>query len=248
MNNTDNNNLQTVCANGTVADVILAHPEVRPLLEKIGIDYCCGGKKPFAQAVHDAGLKLQDVMAQCAKIKAEAAVGEKATDWSRAGLAMLVDHILSLHHVFTRQQLPRITSLLARVQNAHAEAHGALLNELADVYAGLKAELEPHLDMEEQALFPAIRSLDEAANAGRPQDAAQHSDVVTGIARLEREHDSAGLVLARMRELSAGYAAPADACQSFLAMYEAMETLERDLHEHIHLENNILFPKASALK
>ena len=167
MDNQNRNNLQTVCTSGTVADVVLAHPEVRTLLEKIGIDYCCGGKKPFAQAVRDAGLELQDVMAQCSKIKTEALVSEKATDWSRVGLAKLIDHILSKHHVFTRQQLPRITSLLARVQKAHAEAHGALLTELGNVYAGLNAELEPHLDMEEQSLFPAIRSLDEAANTGR---------------------------------------------------------------------------------
>ena len=233
-------------ADGTVADLVLAHPALRPLLDRLGIDYCCGGKKPFAQAVRDAGHDLQTVMANCRRTLQASAGAPVATDWNRASVTELADHILATHHAFTRSQLARIDGLLARVQRAHAAAHGALLEQVREIFDALRAELESHLAKEEQVLFPAIQAID-GYLAGRNARPAIHCGrVAYPIRQMEAEHDSAGAALARLRALTGGYQAPADACATFQALYEALTALEADLHEHIHLENNILFPRSIA--
>ena len=167
-----------------------------------------------------------------------------AADWPRASVTELADHIISTHHTFTRAKLARIDELLARVQRAHAAAHGALLEQVRGIFDGLRAELEPHLDKEEQVLFPAIRAID-GYLAGRNAWPVIHcGSLVNPIRQMEAEHDSAGAALARLRELTSSYQAPDDACPTFHALYEALPALESDLHEHIHLENNILFPRS----
>ena len=231
-------------ADGTVADLVLAHPALRPLLERLGIDYCCGGRKPFAQAVRDAGHDLKSVMDACQRTVQASASTPAATDWTRATVTALADHILATHHVFTRSQLERIDGLLVRVQRAHAAAHGAMLGEVRDIFDALRAELESHLAKEEQILFPAIQAID-GYLAGRNARPDIHCGrVAYPIRQMEVEHDTAGAALARLRSLTGGYQAPADACATFQALYEALPALEDDLHEHIHLENNILFPRS----
>ena len=231
-------------ADGTVADLVLAHPTLRPLLDRLGIDYCCGGKKPFAQAVRDAGHDLKTVMDNCRRTLQASAGAPAATDWGRATVTELADHILATHHAFTRSQITRIDGLLARVQRAHAAAHGALLEQVREIFDALRAELESHLAKEEQVLFPAIQAID-GYLAGRNARPAIHCGrVAYPIRQMEAEHDSAGAALARLRALTGGYQAPADACATFQALYEALPALEADLHEHIHLENNILFPRS----
>ena len=231
-------------ADGTVADLVLAHPALRPLLERLGIDYCCGGRKPFAQAVRDAGHDLKSVMDACQRTVQASASTPAATDWTRATVTALADHILATHHVFTRSQLERIDGLLVRVQRAHAAAHGAMLGEVREIFDALRAELESHLAKEEQILFPAIQAID-GYLAGRNARPDIHCGrVAYPIRQMEVEHDAAGAALARLRSLTGGYQAPADACATFQALYEALPALEDDLHEHIHLENNILFPRS----
>ena len=231
-------------ANGTVADLVLAHPALRPLLDRLGIDYCCGGKKPFAQAVRAAGHDLQTVIDNCHRTLRASAGAPAATDWARASVTELAGHILSTHHAFTRAQLTRIDGLLARVQRAHATVHGDLLEQVRNIFDALRAELESHLAKEEQILFPAIQAID-GYLAGRNARPAIHCGrVAYPIRQMEAEHDSAGAALARLRALTGGYQAPADACATFQALYEALPALEADLHEHIHLENNILFPRS----
>jgi regulator of cell morphogenesis and NO signaling len=231
-------------ADGTVADLVLAHPALRPLLERLGIDYCCGGRKPFAQAVRDAGHDLKSVMDACQRTVQASASTPAATDWTRATVTALADHILATHHVFTRSQLERIDGLLVRVQRAHAAAHGAMLGEVREIFDALRAELESHLAKEEQILFPAIQAID-GYLAGRNARPDIHCGrVAYPIRQMEVEHDAAGAALARLRSLTGGDQAPADACATFQALYEALPALEDDLHEHIHLENNILFPRS----
>ena len=231
-------------ADGTVADLVLAHPALRPVLERLGIDYCCGGRKPFAQAVLDAGHDLPTVLGVCRRTLQAPSGASTAADWPRASVTELADHIISTHHTFTRAKLARIDELLARVQRAHAAAHGALLEQVRGIFDGLRAELEPHLDKEEQVLFPAIRAID-GYLAGRNAWPVIHcGSLVNPIRQMEAEHDSAGAALARLRELTSSYQAPDDACPTFHALYEALPALESDLHEHIHLENNILFPRS----
>lgn len=230
----------------TVAQIVLHHPRLRVCLEQLGIDYCCGGKKPLADAVQDAGLDLGTVLADLEQQRLQPSEASTETDWTQAPLSVLADHILDTHHVFTRTQLTRIDTLLAKVQRAHRAQHGLMLDTLRDAFDALRAELESHLEKEELILFPAIQAID-GFLAGRNARPVVHcGSIANPINQMEHEHDGAGALLATMRRITADYTLPEDACQTFSALYEALEALEADLHEHIHLENNILFPASLA--
>ncbi|NLL82896.1 MAG: iron-sulfur cluster repair di-iron protein [Lentisphaerae bacterium] len=234
--------MKKTCTEGTVADVVVQYPELRPLLERLGIDYCCGGKVPFAEAAAKAGHKLEDVLLECSRIRSEATAGKINRDWSKATVTELAQHILDTHHVFTKAQLPRVNDLLSRIQRAHGESHGAELTKIRQVFDLLRDELDSHLEKEEQILFPAILAIDGfiAGRNGRP--AIHCGKIAYPIQQMEHEHDNAGDCLKQLRILTNDYQAPPDTCPTYVATFEALAELEADLHEHIHLENNILFP------
>ncbi len=228
----------------TLGELVTRYPHMRVRLEQLGLDYCCGGKRTLAEAVSAAGLDLKATVSDLEKSLVPDQSAEAATDWSAVPLTVLADHILEKHHAFTKSQLARIDALLAKVQSAHRANHGSMLDALRVAFDPLKAELEAHLMKEEQILFPAIKGID-GFMAGRNSRPAVHcGSVAYPIQQMEHEHDSAGDVLVKMRTLTGGYRLPADACQTFKALYEALAALEADLHEHIHLENNILFPSS----
>jgi regulator of cell morphogenesis and NO signaling len=158
-----------------------------------------------------------------------------------SGMSMteLADHIEQTHHAYLRSELPRLTRLVDKVTSVHGEAH-AWLEDVRTVFAGLVAELEPHMMKEEQILFPMIRDI-ESGGSG----ASHCGSIENPIRVMEHEHDNAGQALERLRELTNGFVAPDGACNSFRAMLDGMETLEADLHQHIHKENNVLFVRAA---
>jgi len=226
----------------TLGELVTYYPRLRTRLEQMGIDYCCGGKRSLAEACRQAGLDPEATMADLEKIRAQDPSAAAATDWSAVTLSDLAGHILDTHHVFTRTQMARIGMLLDKVQNAHSARHGDMLGALRSAFELLKADLETHLMKEEKILFPAIRGID-GFMAGRNARPEVHcGSVFHPIRQMEHEHDAAGALLAKMRGLTGNYRLPDDACQTFKALYEALAALESDLHEHIHLENNILFP------
>lgn len=229
--------------NITVGDLIVRHPQLRQSLEKLGIDYCCGGKKPLADAAEVAGLQWG--MVEAALTEALTAPQQADTrDWNAAPLGELADHILDRHHTFMWEQLPRIDGLLAKVEKAHGEYHGEMLAQLRRRYSTLRSELEAHLTKEEQILFPLIKQTEVYVNGGGAKPVSHCGTVENPIRQMELEHDDAGSELAAMRKLTDNYQLPPDACQTFAALYGGLAAMEADLHEHIHLENNILFPKS----
>ncbi len=229
--------------NITVGDLVVRHPQLRQSLEKLGIDYCCGGKKPLAIAAEEAGLRWDAVEAALTEVLETQPVSA-ATDWNSASLTVLTDHILDKHHVFTKAQLLRLNELLRKVQHAHGDKHGEQLDELRQLFDGLDAEISAHLLKEEQILFPAIKGIDAFVSGAGPRPEIHCGTVENPIRQMMLEHDHAGDVLAEIRKVTNDYQLPADACQTFAALYEGLQALESDLHEHIHLENNILFPKS----
>jgi regulator of cell morphogenesis and NO signaling len=140
--------------------------------------------------------------------------------------------------------LPRLDGLLAKVQKAHSSMHSDMLGQLRHAYDSLRTELEAHLMKEEQILFPLIKETEAFVHGGGAKPVSHCGSVANPIRQMEREHDDAGNELAIMRKLTGGYQLPIDACQTFAALYEGLAAMEADLHEHIHLENNILFPKS----
>lgn len=229
----------------TLAELVTQRPGRSAVFERYGIDYCCGGRRPLAEACAAHGVDAQEVIAALEAADAADAgrPAEAERDWSRAPLGELIDHIVGVHHAYLAGTLPRVAELMQKVHEAHGARHPELA-ECREVLAGLRAELELHMQKEERMLFPAIRGLAEGGRPGRvPFDSVQQP-----IRVMEHEHDSAGAALARLRELTGQYAVPENACSTWRALLDVLPRLEEDLHVHIHEENNILFPRAIELE
>jgi regulator of cell morphogenesis and NO signaling len=234
----------------TVRELVLERPETRRVLERYGIDYCCGGGQRLGAAIEGASAERREVLDALERaVQSAAEPGASAEpDWLAMSLTDMADHIERLHHAYLRREMPRVEELLARVRRAHAQNHGPMLGELTLTFTGLRSEIEMHLMKEEQVLFPYLRAL-EASAMGRAELPTLHCVTVQNpVAQMRREHEQAGAALAAMREMTDGYRVPDDGCESFRALYEGLADMEADLHEHIHLENNILFPRAIELE
>lgn len=245
--NGNKENEMTISATKTVRDLAVELPGATRVFEKLGIDYCCGGGKSLADACASAKQPLESVMDSLQKAIAESQRASTMTDWAQARLAALITHIIEKHHAYTREELQRLEPLLAKVCKVHGQNHPELL-QIQRLFGGLEQELTMHMMKEEQILFPYIVQMEEAVERGRPAPVSPFGTVQNPIRMMMMEHDSAGDALKQMRDLSGGFTAPADGCISYQTLYRALLDLEADLHQHIHLENNILFPRAERME
>ncbi|MDI1240741.1 MAG: iron-sulfur cluster repair di-iron protein [bacterium] len=230
--------------NRTVGQQAAAHPASKRVFEKLGIDYCCGGGTSLGEACTQHGIEF-DELAQMLNSEESRSVGARAADLDFPGmsLAALSDHIVREHHVFTRDENERITKLLEKVCSVHGDNHPDLF-EIQKIFGRMRLELENHMLKEERMLFPYISLMESSIRFGQPVPPAPFGSTQNPIKVMLGEHDVAAEQLREMRRLSGDFTLPADACTSYRTLYQAMEGLEKDLHEHIHLENNLLFPKA----
>jgi regulator of cell morphogenesis and NO signaling len=227
----------------TVREIALENPASVRVFEALGIDYCCGGQRSLSEACARAEVDVEKTLALLAAAGRDEIPGE----WTTRPLSEIIAHIVAHHHGFVRRETPRIAGLLAKVNAKHGAQHSEL-SQVENQFISIAQELAMHMLKEEQMLFPHIEGLERAAQTGAPAPVAFFGSVTRPIATMIAEHDDAGAILSRLRELTNGYSAPADACPSFVALYGALEDFERDLHRHIHLENNILFPRAAELE
>jgi regulator of cell morphogenesis and NO signaling len=222
--------------NSTVGNWVAQHPNTSRVFESYEIDYCCGGERSLEEACRERQLDAQLVLKELDR----AAGGGQAPaeDWLHASLADLCDHIEQTHHAYLRRELPRLTEMIS-----HADSHPEL-HDVQRAFAGLRAELEPHMFKEEHVLFPAIRLLERAeASPSFP-----FGTVANPIRMMEHEHDNAGDALTHIRQLTDGYSVPEGACNTYRVMLDGLHELETDMHQHVHKENNILFPRALKLE
>jgi len=233
-----------IAGHTTVKDIVVQHPETRVVLEELGIDYCCGGKASLAQAAQQAGVSVDRVLANLDEALHAEEGGVAVEDWNTASATQLADHIERTHHVFMKEQLPRLAGLLDKTLQAHGQRHGEMLKPLKHTFVSLKTDIEMHLGKEEQILFPLIRQMDAYQQGQGPVPEVHCGTVTNPIGQMEFEHDQAGQFLAQIRTITSDFQLPEDACETFRALYDGLRDVEADLHEHIHLENNILFPKA----
>jgi regulator of cell morphogenesis and NO signaling len=216
------------------------------VLESHGLDYCCQGRASLEAACRALNLDPAALLREIEE--AEAARPEPGVDWTTAPVRDLVQHIINTHHAYLRHELPALEARLHKVVQAHRERHGGMLLELARTFLGLKAELEAHLAKEEEVLFPVAISYEESLARGESLEPVMFGTVQNPIRCMETEHEHAGAALARIRQLTNGFTPPPDACVTFRSLYAGLAELERDLHLHIHLENNILFPRTIQLE
>lgn len=230
----------------TVREIALEMPAATRVFEEFKIDYCCGGGRMLTEACRHAGVSPAIVLQQLEEVSGFADAGQG--DWLKtATLGELVDHIEQKHHVFTKNELAQLPPLIEKVARVHGEQHPELLG-LQDVFRALGNDLTTHLLKEETILFPYIREIEVIHHNGLTGSPPVFGTVRNPVRMMMTEHDAAGELLRQMRELAADYTLPAGACPSFTGLFHRLTELERDLHEHIHLENNLLFPRAIELE
>lgn len=236
----------TIATTKTVGEIAAETPNATREFEKLGIDYCCGGSRTLGDACTAAKIPVDEVLARLEKSASVASTGD-SRDWQNQPLADLIAHITSTHHVFVREECPRSEALASKVVGVHGKNHPELL-QVQQIFSVLSEELSVHLMKEEQVLFPYIVRLEESFVAGEAAPPAMFGTVVNPVRMMMQEHDGAGEALRTLRSVTHDYAVPADACISYRTLYQALQGFEADLHQHIHLENNILFPRAVAME
>ncbi|HYW69760.1 MAG TPA: iron-sulfur cluster repair di-iron protein [Pyrinomonadaceae bacterium] len=229
----------------TVREVAVALPNATRVFEKTKIDYCCGGDQLLGSACAKAGVDLQTLEKMLATTVEPAPTA--ALEFQSMSAAELIQYILEKHHVYTREEMDRLEALVEKVVAAHGGNHPELL-DMRDLLQQLCAELKGHMFKEEQILFPFLVELEQCVSQERPTPFAPFGAVSNPIQMMMSEHDNAGDILRELRKLSGDYKTPADACMSYQTFYESLAAFELDLHQHIHLENNLLFPKAMKIE
>jgi regulator of cell morphogenesis and NO signaling len=225
-----------------VGQLVAQRPARACILEAHGIDYCCGGKATLEEACRKKGIRPEDVLEKL--IAADQKEAPNEFDWTTAKLKELVDHIVTEYHQPLRQELARVVQLVEKVARVHGDNHPEMV-QVKDVFNRFKAQLELHMQKEEMILFPGIVSME---TTGSPQVFGCGGGIEHPIDVMSQEHDEAGEALCEMRQLTNDYTPPQDACSSFKVLLYSLMQIESEMHQHVHKENNILFPRALALQ
>lgn len=222
-----------------VGQLVVERPSRARVFQQFQIDFCCGGGIQLSTACERKSIDPQVVLAELL-LADEVANADTEPDWATERLSVLVDNILMTHHAYLRKALPNLGAMAEKVYRVHGDNHPELLN-LLEVFSALYAELDSHMYKEENILFPAVKQIE--LGAMPPQAAAQ---LFGPISVMEAEHESAGRALEELRRITNNFTPPDGACNTYRGLFAGLEELERDLHWHIHKENNILFPRALA--
>jgi len=222
-------------------EIALSNPAARQILEDAGLDYCCGGGKSLHEACLHADVPTEEILNRLRENSKHVSPDE--ANWALAPLSDLTRHIRDRHHRYVREAIGQIQPLLDKVEAKHGKSH----SEIADVrrlFAEVAREMIMHMQKEEQILFPYIDALERANIVHGSVEPPFFQTVRNPIHAMMKEHDAAGELVKQIRNASLEYAIPADACTSYKALYQDLREFEADLHQHVHLENNILFPRS----
>ncbi|AFM41603.1 iron-sulfur cluster repair di-iron protein [Desulfosporosinus acidiphilus SJ4] len=224
-------------ANQKIGTIVSAFPGAADLFKKYKIDFCCGGDRLLLQAIQDQNLNEIEILSQLNQMYEEARNKETVIkDWTREPSEDLIDHIVNTHHAYLQLELPKISELTTKILRVHGVNHPELV-KVHKLFHELKTELDQHLIKEEVIEFPLIKEYVRTTN---PETLTK---VMEAIGELETEHEGAGRILKELRKITNDYHVPDDACNSFGLTYHKFQDLESDIFQHIHLENNILFPR-----
>jgi len=226
----------------TVGEFVAEDYRTAAVFEKHGVDFCCGGKVSLSQACRDKGIELDKILADI-KAARETPLDENH-HYSAWELSFLADYIINIHHSYLWKNLPQLVSYTAKVARVHGANHPEVI-EIASIFERLATDMDSHLREEEEVLFPAVRNVEETQKTGTAPDAKDMETIRVSLEKLIREHNEAGEAIHAIRHLSNDYALPSDACNTYMVAYQKLGEFEEDLHKHVHLENNILFPKAA---
>jgi regulator of cell morphogenesis and NO signaling len=231
----------TITSETPVRDIATSIPDAIPMLERLGVDYCCGGQHTLREACSKHNIAVERVLDDLDQFQKQKGQGIAESHWLHAPLKDLAEYIISKHHVYTREHLSLIDGLMAKVEQSHGAQHPEVF-QLGKQLAVFGSELRHHTTCEEENLFPYIAAI--GTREIRELPAPAKGSLSMPINHMTADHDQTGEELRTLRKLTNQYTPPADACPTWRALYRAIEELEADLHQHIHLENNILFPRA----
>lgn len=225
--------------NKSIAELVTEDFKRASIFKKYGIDFCCGGKKKLEQVCEQKALDSETIINELKALDSS----EKTEDWNSWSLEKLADYIVTKHHAYVNEQMPIIHAFLSKVSKVHGHAYPEVVGSL-QLFESLMRELEGHMMKEESILFPYIKELASGKNIITPP----FGSVQNPIRMMELEHDEAGDIMKHIAKNTENYTPPPSACNTFKAAYHQLHEFEKDLHQHIHLENNILFPKAIELE
>ena len=231
--------------NKTVGEIVKLDFRAADIFSSYGIDFCCGGKISVANACADSGCDESKVINELEALQYQ--TGSGAHDFDSWSIDFLADYIIHTHHQYVSKAIPQILPLAQKVAEVHGSNHSEVVL-INDLFQQLANELLMHMQKEEMVLFPYIKKLVVAESSGGCADGSCFGSIASPISVMEQEHETAGIILKQLYRLSDGYTAPEDACNTFRVLYGKLKEFEDDLHRHIHLENNILFPKAIELE
>ncbi|MFZ3577275.1 iron-sulfur cluster repair di-iron protein [Virgibacillus sp. DJP39] len=218
-------------------DMVVKFPMASQVLKKYKIDFCCGGDRPIGEACDKKNLNKEEIVNEINDLyTSTAALHDSHVNWTEESYNNLIDYVVNTHHAYLNQILPELSGFVTKVYRVHGNNQPEL-SEIFSLFHKLKSELEHHLIQEETTIFPKIQAYEQEKNK------TLLPDLVKSIEVLESEHEDAGNILSQLREITNDYELPQGACKTYQLTYLKLEELESDIFNHVHLENNILFPR-----
>jgi regulator of cell morphogenesis and NO signaling len=228
----------------TIGEIVADDFRAARVFEKYRIDFCCGGKVALSAACREKGIDPDVILREIEAVKGEP--GERSPNYGAWDLSFLADYIVNTHHTWLNENMGRIAAYARKIAEVHGPHHPEVI-EIAGIFDRIATDMAAHLRQEEELFFPAIKRLEAAGKAGTVPDAKDRATLRECLENLHHEHDEIGTAVHKIRDLAKGYAIPDDACNTYALTYRLLAEFEDDLHKHVHLENNILFPKAAGL-
>ncbi|WP_141432136.1 iron-sulfur cluster repair di-iron protein [Bacillus sp. 03113] len=230
----------TFTENSIIGDIVTEFPKASDLFKSYRIDFCCGGNRPLIDAINEKQLAAEEILSNLNRLYYETKLKSEATiDWKNATFSELIDHIVNKHHRYLNEELPQLSPYLTKMLRVHGtdQPHIATIHRL---FHELKTELEQHIIKEETEDFPLILAYEQNPTENN------RAKLQKIVEELEHEHSHAGDILKKLRDITKEFTPPEGACGTYRLVYQRLEALESDMFEHIHLENNVLFPRALA--
>lgn len=236
--------LESTISSKTIGEIVAADFRTATVFENHGIDFCCGGKVALAATCSEKGLDLAAITGELEAVQNQPV--ERSQNYSSWSLPFLADYIVNTHHVYLKENDDQIAAYAHKIATVHGAHHPEVIR-IAAIFTKIATDMVGHLKEEEEVFFPALKRADAARTAGATPEESDRETIRASLPRLEREHEEIGDAIHEIRRLAKGYAIPDDVCNTFMLTYRKLNEFEDDLHKHVHLENNILFPKAAQL-
>jgi regulator of cell morphogenesis and NO signaling len=227
-------------ANESLASIVRTNHRAANVLEKYHLDFCCKGKRSLQQACEENNVPVDEVVQTLEDVLK---AGNPLVDFDKYSVTALIDYSVQTHHAYVLNEMPQLYAWLQKVASRHGERHPEML-KVFDCFVSIKEELEQHMQKEELVLFPRIKELDKMEKEGLKNLSVNTAYITAPVTTMEQEHEHAGELMEDIRILTNNYTPPADACTTYRLSFASLQAFEADLHQHVHLENYLLFPKA----